>query len=74
MKKASLNEKLEKEREKLNRLAEEALKNGIPLNQDEAFMAQNRKVDALVVKIQKEQERNRKKQRERKATNLLALR
>lgn len=65
MKKASLNEKLEKEREKLNRLADEALKNGIPLTQDEAFMEQNRKVDALVVKIQKEQERHRKKQRER---------
>jgi len=65
MKKASLNEKLEKEKEKLNRLADEALKNGIPLTQDEAFMAQNRKIDELVVKIIKEQERHRKKQRER---------
>jgi len=65
MKKASLNDKLEKEKEKLNRLADEALKNGIPLTQDEAFMAQNRKVDALVVKIIKEKERHRKKQRER---------
>jgi hypothetical protein len=65
MKKASLNEKLEKEREKLNRLADEALKNGIPLTQDEAFMEQNRKVDALVIRIIKEQERHRKKQQER---------
>ena len=65
MKKASLNEKLEKEKGKLNRLADEALKNGIPLNQDEAFMAQNRKVDELVVKIIKEQERHRKNQQER---------
>lgn len=65
MKKASLNEKLEKEQEKLRKLGEEALKNGIPLTQDEAFMAQNRKVDALVVKVTKEQERQRKKQRER---------
>ncbi len=65
MKKASLNEKLEKEREKLNRLGEEALKNGVPLTQDEAFMAQNRKVDALVVKVTKEQERHRKIQQER---------
>ena len=65
MKKASLNDKLEKEKEKLNRLADEALKKGVPLIQDEAFMAQNRKVDALVVKIIKEQERHRKKQRER---------
>jgi hypothetical protein len=65
MKKASLNDKLEKEQEKLRKLGEEVLKNGIPLTQDEAFMAQNRKVDALLVKIIKEQERHRKKQRER---------
>lgn len=65
MKKLDLNEKLRIEKEKLNRLAEEALKNGIPLTQDEEFMAQNRKVDALVVKVIKEKERNRKKQQER---------
>jgi len=65
MKKVSLNEKLEKERRKLNKLGEEALKNGIPPTQDEAFMAQNRKVDALVVKIIKETEQHRKKQQER---------
>jgi len=62
MKKASLNDRLEKEQEKLRKLGEEALKNGIPLTQDEAFMAQNRKVDELVVKIIKEQERHRKNQ------------
>lgn len=65
MKKASLNEKLEKERRKLNKLGEEALKSGIPLTQDAAFMAQNRKVDALVVKVTKEQERHSKIQQER---------
>lgn len=65
MKRVNYHEELEKEKEKLNRLAEEALKNGIPLTQDEAFMAQNRKVDALVVKIIKETEQHRKKQRER---------
>jgi len=65
MKKASLNDRLEKEQEKLRKLGEEALKNGIPLTQDEAFMAQNRKVDELVVKIIKEQERHRKNQQER---------
>ncbi|TEB17106.1 hypothetical protein Psfp_00840 [Pelotomaculum sp. FP] len=65
MKKASLNDKLEKEQEKLRKLGEEVLKNGIPLTQDEAFMAQNRKVDALVVKIIKKQERHRKNQQER---------
>ncbi len=42
---------LEKEKDKLNKLADEALKNGIPLNQHEAFMEQNRKVDELVVRI-----------------------
>jgi hypothetical protein len=65
MKKVSLNDRLEKEQEKLRKLGEEALKNGIPLTQDEAFMVQNRKVDELVVKVIKEKERNRKKQRER---------
>ncbi len=65
MKRVNYHEELEKEKEKLSRLADESMKKGIPLTQDEAFMAQNRKVDALVVKIQKEQERNRKKQRER---------
>jgi hypothetical protein len=65
MKKVSLNKKLEKERRKLNKLGEEALKNGIPFTQDEAFMAQNHKVDALVVKVTKEQERHREIQQER---------
>jgi hypothetical protein len=65
MKKVSLNKKLEKERRKLNKLGEEALKNGIPLTQDEAFMAQNRKVDALIVKVIKESERHRKNRLER---------
>ena len=65
MKKSSFDEKLKIEKEKLNELADEALKMGIPLIQDEAFMAQNRKVDELVVKILKEQERQRKNRQER---------
>ena len=65
MKRMNYHKELEKEKEKLNRLAEEALKKGIPLTQDEAFMAQNRKVDALIVKITKEKEQPRKNQRER---------
>ncbi|HPT70488.1 MAG TPA: hypothetical protein PKW50_10090 [Syntrophomonas sp.] len=65
MKRASINEKLEKEKEKLNKLADQALKNDIPFTQDEAFMAQNRKVDALVVKIQRENEWRREKRQER---------
>ncbi|MDO7788157.1 hypothetical protein [Desulforamulus aquiferis] len=61
MKMASLNEMLEIEKEKLNRLADEALKNGIPLTQDDAFMEQNRKIDALIFNIQMEKEMHRKK-------------
>lgn len=65
MKKSSFDEKLIIEKEKLNRLADEALQKGIPLIQDEAFMEQNRKVDELVVKAQRYQEQQRKKQQER---------
>lgn len=65
MKQEALNEKLEKEKEKLNKLADEALKNGIPLMQDEAFMAQNRKVDELVARIQIGKEKHKKNQQER---------
>lgn len=64
MKKSSCDENLNTEREKLNRLAGEAMKRGIPLNQDEAFMEQNRKVDELVVRIQRKNIKHRK-QKER---------
>lgn len=53
MKNIPLNEKLKKEKEILNKLANEALRKGVPLTQDEKFMAQNRKVDVLVAKIQR---------------------
>lgn len=62
MKHVNYNEELEKEKEKLSRLADEALKKGISLTQDESFMAQNRKVDELVFKIQQEKEKQRKQQ------------
>ena len=65
MKKSSFDEKLKIEKEKLYKLADEAVKKGIPLIQDEAFMEQNRKVDELVVKAQRDQEQQRKKQQER---------
>ena len=65
LKQENYNKELEKEKEKLNRLADKALESGIPLTQDEAFMAQNRKVDELIVKIQMEKERHRNKQQER---------
>lgn len=54
MGKISLDERLKREKEKLYRLVEEAINNGIPIIQDEAVMTQNRKVDALVVRLQKE--------------------
>jgi hypothetical protein len=53
MKNIPLIEKLEKEKEKLAKLSNEAMRKGIPLTQDKEFMAQNQKVDVLVVKIQK---------------------
>ena len=65
MKLETLKEKLKVEKEKLNSLADEVLKKGIPLNQDEAFMAQNSKVDELVVRIQREKESQRKSRQER---------
>ncbi|ACL18574.1 hypothetical protein [Desulfitobacterium hafniense] len=54
MKDALLNEKLENERKKLSKLADEAWQRGVPLIQDKNFMVQNQKVDALVLKYMKE--------------------
>ncbi|KXG77127.1 hypothetical protein [Thermotalea metallivorans] len=65
MKQETLKEKLEKEKEKLNKLVSEALNKGAPLTEDEAIIEQNRKVDDLVVKLQREKENLRKKQEER---------
>ncbi len=53
MKDILLNEELENEKEKLNKLANEALRKGIPLTKDKEFMKQNQKVDVLVARIQK---------------------
>jgi len=65
MKQKNYNEKLEKEKEKLNRLVDEAIKNGTPLSQDKAVVAQNHRVDVLVARIQREKERHRKSRQER---------
>lgn len=65
MKNPNLDEKLKIEKEKLSRLFDKALKNGTPMIEDEAFMTQNRKVDELVFKILKKQERQRKNRQER---------
>ncbi|WP_018307125.1 hypothetical protein [Desulfitobacterium hafniense] len=53
MKNTRLNEELERERKKLDKLADEAQRRGIPLVQDKDFMVQNQKVDALVLKYMK---------------------
>lgn len=65
MKPENYYKRLEEEKEKLGRLVQDALKNGVPLAQDEAVIAQNSKVDELVVKIQRENERQRKNRHER---------
>ena len=65
MKQKSCIKELEKEKEKLNKLVDEALNKGTPITQDKAVIIQNYKVDALVVKIQKEKGDCRKIQRER---------
>lgn len=62
MNRSSLHERMKIEQEKLRKLGEEALKYNIPLTRNEAFMAQNRKVDALVVKMIKGEEGHKKKQ------------
>ncbi len=53
MKQKSYNEKLKKEKEKLERLVDEALKNGVPLALDESVMAQSRKIDILILSVRK---------------------
>jgi len=56
---------LEREKEKLNKLVSEALNKGTPFTEDEAVMEQNRKVDTLVVKVQKKKRKHYKNQPER---------
>lgn len=65
MKKARHDEELEREKEKLNKLVGEAFNKGTPFTEDEAVMEQNRKVDTLVVEIQKEKRKHNKNHPER---------
>lgn len=53
---------LEEEKEKLNRLVEEAFDKGSPLAQNDFIIEHSCRVDALVVKAQKEkkEQKNRK--------------
>lgn len=69
MKQVSCNDKLQKEKEKLGRLVDEALEKDTPIAQDMKVMEQNRKVDALVTKLQREKERHRKNSRNDKTYN-----
>jgi len=65
VKKARYDKELEREKEKLNNLVGEAFNKGTPFTEDEAVMEQNRKVDTLVIKIQKEKRKHNKNQLER---------
>lgn len=57
MKGKNIDEELEKEKKKLGELVEEVSKKGLPLSQDEAVLAQSRKVDALIIKLHQAEER-----------------
>jgi len=63
--KTRYDKELEREKEKLNKLLDEAFNKGIPFTEDEAVMKQNRIVDTLVVKIQKKKRNHNKNQPER---------
>lgn len=47
--KKSLDIKLQEEREKLNRLVDEALKNGTPLSDTQEIMKQYKKVNEIIM-------------------------
>ena len=57
MKHKSYIAELEKERRELNRLIDDALKNGTPISQTYAIMEQSRKMNLLLDKIIEEKER-----------------
>ncbi len=50
---------LEKEKEKLNRLVEEAFDKGSPLAQNDFIMEHSCRVDNLVIKAQKEKQKQK---------------
>ncbi len=56
---------LEKEKDKLNRLVAEAIENGSPIAQNDTIIEHSCRVDALVVKAQKEKKGPGKNQQER---------
>lgn len=56
---------LEKEKDKLNKLVAEAMENGSPIAQNDTIIKYSCRVDALVVKAQKEKKKPGKNQQER---------
>lgn len=72
MKHSDIYNELKKEREKLNKLVDEALKKGIPISKTDAIMEQSRKVDLLAIKIQKEmQEREKNTLRKKRISEII---
>lgn len=59
--KYSIRNKLNKEKEKLNQLIEDAMGKGIPPGESEEILEQGRKVDLIIAEIQKEKEQIRKR-------------
>ena len=51
--------KLEQERRKLIQLINQALEQGIPITQNETILEQSRKVDALIIAMQKNARKSR---------------
>jgi hypothetical protein len=49
---------LQQEREKLDRLVDEALKNGTPIDETYEIMSQTKKVEALIERLEGERGRN----------------
>ena len=56
--KSNLNEELSIEREKLNRMIQEAMDNDKSILGDEDILKQSRKVDAILNRIQKKKDRD----------------
>lgn len=56
---SNLNEELRIEREKLNRMVQEAMDNNKSILRDEEIIKQSRKVDALLNKAQRKKDRNK---------------
>ncbi len=52
MKRAEVNEELKKQQYILNQMIEDAVRNGIPVSQNEDILEQSQRVDALIIKVQ----------------------